>query len=176
MTVIIPVLDTKQAETRLQLMASYFEDFSEMLVEIAEEALMETQERYDTAIGPDGKPWAPLAKSTLAAKDMRGDPGILIQTGAMKESLHVEPPEPFSIEMGYSDDIGYAAIHQFGGETSGKGVMGHARAGGNSRGSFKAGEKRRTIPARPTLGVSDENLNTIRAKIVAYLQRVFGQA
>lgn len=67
------------------------------------------QEQFDAGVDPYGEPWAPLAPSTLERK--RG-PGILDETGAMRESIEVSPMAGAGIKVTVGTD--YAQFHQTG--------------------------------------------------------------
>lgn len=158
MPVLVPIIDSTDAIGKLEYMAAYLSDLSEDLVALAEKAKEQTLARFETEIDPDGNRWAPLAPSTVLLKDFRGDPGVLRETDAMMNSLHIEPPEPYMVEMGYGDEIPYAAIHEF---------------GGSPRQQGRRKTKQFSIPARATLGVSEEDLAELHALLVARLQAAF---
>lgn len=169
--IVFPLADFTQAEEGLMGLLAYMEDLSEPLVAVAEKAKEQTLRRYETEVGPDGSSWTPLASSTVTVKDERGDPGVLRETDTMMESLHLEPPEPFGIEMGYEDAVKYAAVHQFGQENARS-----SKGGWKPTKSWKKTSSRGMIPARPTLGMSEDDASELKAVLVAHLQRVFGNA
>ncbi len=113
-----------------------------------ERLLIATRDRFDSQKDPDGRPWAPLKPSTLARKRRNRDKR-LTERGHLRGQLNYGAGAgPDFVEVGSS--LIYAATHQFG---AGKG-----RFGSNSRGQpIPWGD----IPARPFLGVSDDDRETI---------------
>lgn len=119
-------------------------DTAPMMAEIAEVLLASTQERFKTKKGPDGTAWAPRSPTTLAAYERRKQKpggqsnwgGVLHYSGQLGNNIfnrsgadfaEVASPEP------------YAAMMQFGGAKS------------------KFPHLWGNIPARPFLGLSDED-------------------
>lgn len=67
------------------------------------------QDQFDAGVDPYGEPWAPLAPSTLERKQ---GPGILDETGAMRESIDVSPMSGAGVKVTIGED--YARFHQEG--------------------------------------------------------------
>ena len=109
---------------------------------------LSVRERYDEEKSPDGTPWPSLAAATLRRKK---DARILIEGDVLRKSIVVRPSTRktnLSLRMG--SNLVYARIHQLGG---------------------KAGRGRKVaIPARPYLGFSDEDRETLRRKILKHLR------
>lgn len=110
-------------------------DTQPAMMEIAEYLHERTRDHFDNQQDPNGNPWAPLAASTLKAKQRKGVPIDKILHG---QSLHLRDTIfPFwsNGEAGISTGPGteaYAATQQFGAEE-------------------------RNIEARPFLGMSTED-------------------
>ena len=69
-------------------------------------------ERHNQGLDPDGKPWAPLAASTLAAGKRKGGP--LNKTGRMLENFHHQV-QGDNLRLGFDGGDGFKAIfHQDG--------------------------------------------------------------
>jgi len=112
-------------------------DLRRPLTEIGEYLVSQTTERFREGRGPDGEPWP---QSRRAAEQTKVRDGVLVSGktlvnfGHLRDSITYRAG-PSSVEIG--SNLVYAAIHQFGG-----------RAG---RG------KRLTLPARPFLGINQED-------------------
>lgn len=133
---------------------------------------LSTRERFDNERGPDGRPWEPLADSTLrrgmlggvrrgkgekrrrlttkagntkagAVRKLAGKK-ILVESGALRDTLRYRATAT-SLEFG--TDREYGATHQF-------------------------GDEERNIPARPYLGINSQD----EAEILAILQHHLKQA
>lgn len=99
-------------------------------------ALVESQTRRrlsEEKTAPDGEPWA--LRSPGYAQSLRPGTSILIRSGGLLDSLAYEAR---GNEVSVGSDLIYAAIHQHGGTAD--------MAPGPA-----------AIPARPFLGLSDEN-------------------
>jgi phage gpG-like protein len=66
-----------------------------------------TELRYRAQINPDQEPWAPLAPSTIARKRRKGAPNrILVETGALFNSLRVQDSGPSSFDIVFGPEYG----------------------------------------------------------------------
>ena len=106
---------------------------------IGEELLLSTDARFDSQTDPDGRPWEPLnAKYAEWKRAFHGHDRILKLRGYLRDTLRYQATD-VSVAIG-SNRI-YSATHQFGGQTG--------------------REHKATIPARPYLGVSDDDVAAI---------------
>lgn len=94
-----------------------------------------TVDRFERGVGPDGVPWRPSARAS------REGGVTLVDTARLRGSI-AHRASADGVEVG--TNVVYAAIHQFG-----------SRAGG----------KPRNIPARPYLGVDDDDREAIREAV-----------
>ena len=118
-----------------QLAAAGFLDKA-VFTAIGEELLLSTDARFDKETDPDGRPWEPLNSKYAAWKRaFHGHDRILKLRGYLRDTLRYQATN-VSVAIG-SNRI-YSAIHQFGGQTG--------------------REHKATIPARPYLGVSDDDV------------------
>lgn len=102
------------------------------------------KERFDKEQSPGGQKWKPLAPATLRQRAKRHKTGharILQDTGELRRSITYEA-ETNSVRVG--TNLKYARTHQFG---------------------------RGNIPARPFLGVNDEEKRHIHSMISAYIKK-----
>lgn len=144
---------------------------------IAAYLLASTQRRFETESGPDGSRWKPLSRRTqnrlVVRGRKRGAINILRVTTALYRSIS-ERSDELSAEVG--TNLVYAAVHQLGGEiqqfarsqrTTLKKVRGgrqrfvKAGAKGGVARNITIGEHTITIPARPYLGFSNEDVREI---------------
>ncbi|WP_028468425.1 phage virion morphogenesis protein [Neptunomonas japonica] len=127
--------DSQAVTTVLDRLIANVSDTQPAMIEIAEYLHERTRDHFDNQQDPDGTPWAPLAPSTLKAKQRKGVPVDKILHG---QHLHLRDTIfPFwsNNEAGVSTGPGteaYAATQQFGADE-------------------------RSIEARPFLGVNAED-------------------
>lgn len=102
------------------------------------------KERFDKEQSPGGQKWKPLSQSTVNHRKKRhksGNMKILQDTGELRRSITYEA-EPNSVRVG--TNLKYARTHQFG---------------------------RGNIPARPFLGVNDEEKKHIISMLGSYIKK-----
>lgn len=109
--------------------------------EIGEEMVLATQERFRTQAGPDGVAWAPLTRRYAASRRKRKSPEILVLRGLLQGLIRYEAT---SDTVSWGTDRAYGATHQF-------------------------GRAEKNIPARPFLGLSDDDRATVIAIIEDHL-------
>ncbi|MFH2064982.1 MAG: phage virion morphogenesis protein [Pseudomonadota bacterium] len=145
---------TKQAVTHLQN--------TQLLAEtIGEQLVSSTIERFENEEGPDGEAWEKSGR----AEEEGGQ--TLTDKGQLKASVHYEA-SPAMVAVG-SNDIRYA-IHQFGGEITPK----SAKKLVFEIGGKKVFAKKVTMPARPTIGINEEDIEESRATIALFMKKGFG--
>lgn len=110
-------------------------------------------ERHAQGLDPEGKPWEPLAASTLAAGNRKGGP--LNKTHRMLENFHYQVHAD-NLRLGFDSGDGFKAIfHQDG-----------SRAHGSHPG----------LPARPLVGFPDTDRYAVEDVVEDYLQQPCLQA
>jgi phage virion morphogenesis protein len=135
-----------------------------LLQSIGVEMETQTQERFDTQKSPDGDSWKALAQKTAAYYASKGwtARSILVGEGTLRDSITSEVQGgAWSTLVGVTME--YAAIHQWGGEIRPK----------SARALFVPGYgrlKKVTIPARPYLGVSQDDAKIIEAAVMTFLE------
>lgn len=162
-------------------LAGKVRDLSPVMRIIGEYMVRSTEERFGgQGPAPSGAPWAPLAKSTLRKKKHSK---ILTESGALRGDIHYRLLGTRGVSIGTTGRVPYAAIHQFGGviEQAARSeiFVRNRYARGAKKGSFKKGTtagrgftfgaRRIAIPARPFLGVSATDSNSIVGHINRYL-------
>jgi len=124
--------DDQAVKDRLKRLAQVAGDISPALTEIGEHLIRSHQQRFADGVDPEGNDWEPLAESTLARKKKNADK-VLIEHGDLMGSLHYNNN---GHELEFGTNLIYGATHQFGREGDG-------------------------IPARPFLGISDDDQREI---------------
>jgi phage virion morphogenesis protein len=141
-------LDLTPAQDRLARLSA--SDLDALTYEIG--ALIEDQTRRriaDEKVAPDGTPWAPWSEryeQSLKRRNRRNPRSLLVGEGNLRDSIQ-------NYTTGEAARVGtnlvYGAIHQFGGEAVGM-----------------------PIPARPYLGLSNENAGEIEDLVVGRLEDI----
>lgn len=134
-------------QRRLQPLSAL--DISPLLETLATEVESQTRRRIqEEKHAPDGSPWAELSTRYAARKvEKKGaSVGLLEYGGDLRDSLvsNVSGNEAV-ISMG--SNLIYAATHQL-------------------------GDSRRNIPARPFMGISDENLGDLQGLVDDWLDQL----
>ncbi len=124
-------------------------DLSPALKEIGDLLTESTKQRFSDRQGPDGKSWKKNSKATIKRKGR--DFPLTGETGKLGETIHYQLTGN-TLEIGSS--LEYAAMQQFGGKKSE-----FPHLWGN-------------IPARPFLGLSDEDRNKIIETIGQHLSEI----
>ena len=112
------------------------------------------KERFDKEQAPDGTKWKPLSPARIKQRLKRhksGNMKILQDTGELRRSVQYEAGKTY-VRIG--SNLEYARIHQFGGTIH-----------------FKKRKGSVTIPARPYLGVTQDERRHINDTLKAYLKR-----
>ncbi len=151
--------DLKASMTRL---AGAVEDPTPVLKGVGELLRNSAADRFGAQAGPDGAPWAPLQDWYKKTKTQNQDK-ILTLSGMLAKTLAFQVEGD---EVLVGSGLEYAAIHQFGGTIRPK--KGRALSvGGRSVSKV-------TIPARPFLGVSEEDIGEVESLVSEYLADALG--
>lgn len=123
-------------------------DLEDLTFAVSEVLAGSTRDRFDQGKAPDGSAWVPWSEDYALTR--HGGHSLLISGGDLQESVQ-------NISTGLTVRVGahrsYAAIQQFGG---------------------KAGRGRKvTIPARPYLGLSDQDIEAVERLVTERLSGVF---
>jgi len=148
-------VDYNEEQTRSLLLelCGRMEDMTPVFAEIGEIVTESVQRNFEEHRAPDGTPWAPLAPSTVAARAKKGrsSKDILIFNRILMGSIH---PEAHRDHVRVGTDIIYGAVHQFG--------IGW-------RTNLAIRRTMPAIPARPYLGVRDDDWPEFNDVIQAFL-------
>lgn len=146
---------------RLQVLLG---DLTPVMQDIGEFLVGSTKDRFSAGTSPDGTPWAPKTQTTIDAYRRRRDPvdqrPLFGPTGSLSRTIFAQAG-PGSVEWG--SPMIYAGVMQFG---EAKGA-----AGQTSRGTpIPWGD----IPARPFLGLSEDDETGVIAIVEEWLERAAG--
>jgi len=152
------VYNTDTLDPALEAVAAAVSDMTPVMDAIGELLLVSAQDRMRDGEQPDGTPFAPRSQTTL---DRYAKLGLtfgapLTVSGDMRNTLFYEADQD-SVE--YGSNAIQAAVMQFG---AAKGAFGKASNGA----SIPWG----TIPARPFIGLSDEDQSNIVADLEDWLE------
>ena len=175
-SILVEVDDADGAATFARVAAAG-DDPSSFLHAVGGYLLTSTQRRFETRTGPGGKPWPQLAPRTARERVKKGygTTNILRRRGLLYGS-YTYVVSADAVEEGTNDPR--AAIHQFGGEIrhyarsqriyqhySAKTDVYDRRPRKKSKSNFarwiEIGEHTITIPARPALGIDDDDRKAI---------------
>lgn len=139
--------DDLPLERTLRRLTRVTSDLAPIMDEIGADQVAAAQLRFETAIDPEGDPWAALAPRTVKRRRQK-NPRPLLDRGHLRSSLTHRPGRR-SVDMG--SNLIYARIQQMGGRTGRGGAT--------------------TIPARPYFGVSERDRLSIVGIVEGHLRR-----
>jgi phage virion morphogenesis protein len=158
----------------LQRLLSATGDMSPALRNIGEILVPSTQSRFETKTGPDGAAWERNSPVTTLRK---GRDNPLFEHGDLSRQIHDALIGDDTLEVGSS--LPYAVTHQFGakmGEFGRYSQIGRVRKYGLGTFQGSAGTQKGfpipwgDIPARPFLGISDDDKASILDEIQAHIE------
>lgn len=155
-------------------------DLTPVMQDIGEQQIGATRARFLAGQAPDGSVWAPKSPATMAAQAARGDrpdPRPLIGPSKRLSSEIAYRVGPGGSNVTVGSSLIYAAVQQFG---AAQGQF------GAQMGRTKPSEKRKAsqdyffpipwgdIPARPFLGLSDQDRTDIADILTEWLEQAAG--
>ena len=152
-------IDDAQVRRALSRLAAAVADMTPAMDDVGHHLVNTTRQRFFDEQAPDGTPWAPLSPVTQR-RQKRNAGKILTEEGTLRGGI-AHQPGPDGVDVGAS--IIYAGVHQFGAR---KGAFGATSKGG----PIPWGD----IPARPFLGLSDDDEEEIAEIIADYLRAALG--
>lgn len=160
-------MDMSQVQSAFQRLAMAVSDTTPIMRAIGTGLVTNTHDRFDDEVDPEGNAWAPLNEEY--AKSKRG-PGILRESamrGGLQGSITYRAGRD-QVQVGTNKV--YGAIHQFGGEILPK----HGRFLIFKMGGKTVKARSVTIPARPYLGISNDDRDMIIDVVTGALDRAIG--
>ena len=155
-------LTDEEVTAALERLSRSLLDTTPVMQDIGELLVRSTKKRFPEGDAPDGSKWLPKSATTLAAYQARGDRmdfrPLFGPSGRLSSEIFYEVgPGGSSVEIG--SNLIYAGVMQFG---AAQGAFGTT-----ARGSpIPWGD----IPARPFLGLSEEDRTNILATITEWLE------
>jgi phage virion morphogenesis protein len=157
MTLIQIKVDDSELQSAFAQLTQRMDDLQPVMTSIGEYMVRATDDRFRNQQDPEGNPWAPLSAATLAVKRNNK---ILTERGRLRGSITYKATSN-SVEIG--TNLIYAPTHQFGATIRAK----------NKKYLYWKGAshpvKEVVIPARPFLGVSEQDEQKILGIIENYL-------
>lgn len=159
--VIISEINLTFAEAALAALDARLADMTPVMSDLGEYLIAATKDRFKAGTAPDGAKWAPKSAATLqrygARKSNRVDVRPLFgPTRLLSKKIFYEAD---ARSVSWGSNLSYSAVMQFG---AAKGAFGQMSNGspipwGN-------------IPARPYIGISDEDQAQILATLEEWLE------
>ncbi|MDH3001471.1 phage morphogenesis protein [Chelonobacter oris] len=152
-------LDDKKLAVKLGQIARQLAQPSKLYGVLGETLKKIHKKRFEAETAPDGKKWRPLSPLT---SQMKGNDNILRRRGYLSDKTAYNYDSK-GVEFG--SDAKYARLHQFGGTIKPK------RAKRLKLGESGVYAKQVTVPARPWLGINDNDEAQLLKKSQQLLQR-----
>lgn len=140
-------MDMQGMRRRVRQAAARIRDVRSAGVEIGEMLVSSAVERFDRGEGPDGTAWEPSRRALAEGGK------TLLDRGILRGSLSYEA-SPLAVV--YGSNLVYARPHQEGMDLS-----------------ILSSRRRVTLPARPYLGISEEDGEEARAILLEHIRRGF---
>jgi phage virion morphogenesis protein len=137
-------IDDREVRALLARLGAAADDLAPAMKRVGAAIEADTGRRFEEGAGPGGTRWPPSLRATLQGGR------TLVDRGRLSDSITYEAGAR-SVRVG--TNVIYAAIHQFGGtiRAKGGGRLGFRLADGGFRSPSRV-----SIPARPFLGIDDE--------------------
>jgi len=175
--------DVDKAVANMALLEQRLQSPQELLAKIGEHLLESTQKRFSSQSAPDGTPWVAL-QPRYAKRKKYGKDKILTLRGYLRKLIRWQPDGADAVQVG--SDRQYAAIHQRGGEidmparqatlhlrknarTGKVGRLFVKKTKANHTRQVAIGAHKVIIPARPFLGLSDDDRSEIARVTLLWL-------
>jgi len=178
-TYIAITVDDAQAQAMLARLGEPGTD--DLMPRLGEYLQASTEKRFKTQTAPDGTAWAPLQPRYARRKKYAKDK-ILTLRGYLRGGIHYQVTGAAEVEVG--SNTKYAAIHQLGGSIDQNAQSRKVRYRSVAGRVLFAGKKHKrgvterwvtrgayqvNIPARPFLGISDDDDKEIRSIILDWV-------
>lgn len=154
-------MDLSRLTSAVSRAADMLGESQNLAEDIGETLTASTRKRFKDEAAPGGGSW----KRSARAEAEGGQ--TLTDTAALKNSIGYEA-SPTTVVVGTNRE--YAAIHQFGGEIEPKSAPAlRFQVGGKWVSTQKV-----TMPARPFIGINEEDMEEAREMMLSGMKRAFG--
>lgn len=169
---------------RLEELRKNLERRDQMLNEIGRTLAASTRRRFEKMQSPAGVQWKPLSARTIRSKRKNKDKILTFEARLRNQIIHQVQGDTVAV----GTNVAYAAIHQHGGtvavgeqtvtrmrgtkgKNNGRFMPGATKAKHAVSSTFKIPAHKMRIPARPFLGLSDEDRDEVREIIKEHIRR-----
>lgn len=135
----------------------------QLMQDIGELMVERTKSRFKEGVAPDGTAWAPNSPVTLKRKSPETRP-LFGQTGSLNSDIFYEAD---ATQVSWGSNLIYAAVQHFGAE---KGAFGSYEGKGFGDTTPTISIPWGDIPARPFLGISDEDGRLLTELVEEWLE------
>ncbi len=157
------VVDDAVVRGAFARLAALATDLTPVMTDIGAQLRQHVDERFEDERGPGGVPW----KQSRRAREQKGQ--TLSDTGRLRQSITFRAARD-SVEIG--TDVRYAAVHQFGATICAKTAKGlRFKVGLGGSGGWRR-LRQVTIPARPFLGLDQQDLAEVDVIVRRHLGRL----
>lgn len=155
-------IEDKAARQALDQLLAAGEDLTPAMDAIGAALALSTDERFELERGPGGSPWPPSIRVLVSGGK------TLSESGRLGDSITHEVSSN-SVRVG--TNVGYAATHQFGNTIRARSAKGLRF---RIPGIGWVTKQSVTIPARPFLGIDDDDEGRIADELIDYLRDAAG--
>ncbi|WNF12515.1 phage virion morphogenesis protein [Stenotrophomonas geniculata] len=167
---LILTIDARQAEQWFARLLERSVNLSGLMAQVGEDLTESTQARFDTGIGPDGVAWQPLAdgsgrtplNDTRRTRDgihpLSGPDWVEIRADSKQARWHQEGTKPYEIRAKNGKALYWPGMQTRSGKD------------GKDGPAFVAKVNHPGLPARPFMGLSAEDEQSIERLAVAWLE------
>lgn len=163
----VDFVEGEEIAALFERLRAHLADLTPVMQDIGEQQIAATRARFLAGQAPDGSVWAPKSPATLAAQAARGDradPRPLFGPSRRLSSEISYRVAPGGANVTIGSSLIYAAVQQYGAAKGAFGQDGRGR-------SIPWGD----IPARPFLGLSDQDRSDIVAILTEWLESAVGE-
>lgn len=153
----IHVEGLREVEAQMGALFERTGDLTPLMITLGDLLIDGTKMRFDVGAGPDGTPWKPSLRAELEGGQ------TLVDSERLRDTLRSAPGSDH-VEVG--SDLIYAAVHQMGATI--RPVNAAALRFSLPGGLGIVHAKEVIIPARPYLGVSEEDETEITSAVAVY--------
>lgn len=170
----IKIEGLNEVQDSLNRLLKSVKDLSPLMLDISETIYAAVEKNFDTEGERLGEKWPDLKDSTKAARAEKGHSETMLRAADKLFEAIISEHDNMSAVVGVGSNIPYAKIHQFGGP-----IKEHTVKPRDKKGLFWPGAKHPMkqvtipafdMPARPYLGLNDDDLANITELVREYIE------